>query len=177
MVLRIFGTLLRVKRSRSKKLTVYTKIAPIKAPPINAPTRGIALFMTPAPVLEGSAVDVVSMADVIMADVLDLRDVLDVLDVVNLLVVLDLLGVLDVLDVLKVLDVVDVLEGSEVLDVLESGDVLDSPDVLVVVGVVMADVEVMPETLAGPMLTVGLSVLDVVAVSILTSFWSFKPGA
>jgi hypothetical protein len=158
-----------VKRS-SKSLTVYTKIAPIKAPPINAPTRGIALFMAPAPVLEGSAVDVVSMADVIMADVI-------MADVLDLLVVLDLLGVLDVLDVLEVLDVVDVLDGSEVLDVLESGDVLDSPDVLVVVGVVMADVEVMPETLAGPMLTVGLSVLDVVAVWILTSFWSFKPGA
>lgn len=42
---------------------------------------------------------------------------------------------------------------------------VDMPDWL---GVVMAEVLVMPDTLAGPMLTVGSSVLEVVAGLILT---------
>lgn len=167
-------TLLAAERSR-QTLAVYSKTAaPIQAPPISAPTRGMAVFMTPAPVLEGSAVDVVSMADVVMADVPVLVDVMDVLDVVGV-VELDLLDVLDVPDMPDALDALDVLDR---LDVLDSGDVLDSPDELVVAAAVLvAEVLLMPDTLAGPTLTVGSSVLDGVAVSILTSLWFINAGA
>jgi hypothetical protein len=72
------------------------------------------------------------------------------------------------------------LDSGDVLDVgevPEIGDVSDSPLVLVVADAVpTAEVLLMPDTLAGPMLTVGSSVLDV-AVSILTSLWFINPGA
>ncbi|KAH0238778.1 hypothetical protein KCV06_g557, partial [Aureobasidium melanogenum] len=84
------------------------------APPTKAPIRGIALFVTPAPVLDDAAVDVDVEVDLVMDVILDVADR---------------------------------------------------------VGVVMADVLVMPDTLAGPMLTVGSSVLDVVAGLILTLLW------
>ncbi|KAG9679815.1 hypothetical protein KCU87_g396, partial [Aureobasidium melanogenum] len=94
---------------RSKPLTGLWSIETFLAP-----IRGIALFVTPAPVLDDAAVDVDVEVDLVMDVILDVADR---------------------------------------------------------VGVVMADVLVMPDTLAGPMLTVGSSVLDVVAGLILTLLW------